>query len=352
MRFPLDSRICRLHAPHDIRIESETVDDPGPGEVLVAVGAGGICGSDLHYYHDGGFGPIRVQEPIILGHEAAGTVLEIGEGVTTLSPGTRVALNPSRPCHACKFCDEGLFNQCLNMRFRGSAMRFPHEQGLFRDRIVVEAAQCVPLAGGLTLSQAACAEPLAVCLHARRIAGDVAGKRVLVTGAGPIGALCCAVAAEGGAAEVVVTDLHDFPLKTATQMGATRSVNVARDWAELDAYAADKGHFDIVFECSAAAPAIASALAALRPRGILVQVGVGGETALPLNVIVGKEIAIRGTHRFHAEFAEAVAAIGEGRIDVRPIISASYPLEEAEAAFDAAGDRTRAVKVHLTFEDA
>ncbi|ARE42102.1 L-idonate 5-dehydrogenase [Rhodovulum sp. P5] len=348
----MDTRVCRLHAPHDIRIETLPVAAPGPGEVLVAVGAGGICGSDLHYYHDGGFGPIRVKEPIILGHEAAGTVVEVGEGVTDLAPGTRVALNPSRPCHACKFCDQGLYNHCLNMRFRGSAMRFPHEQGLFRDRITVEAAQCVPIADAITIGQAACSEPLAVCLHAGHMAGDLQGKAVLVTGAGPIGSLCAAVAAEAGAAEIVVTDLQDHPLEIARQMGATQTINVARDGAALDAFAADKGHFDVVFECSAAAPAIASAITALRPRGTLVQVGVGGATPVPLNLIVGKEITFRGTHRFHEEFEQAVAAIGSGRIDVRPIMSASYPLSDAREAFEAAGDRTRAVKVHLTFDGA
>jgi len=347
----MKTRICRLHGPHDIRIETRELVAPGPGEVLVALGAGGICGSDLHYYNNGGFGPIRVKEPIILGHEAAGTVLEAGEGVSGLAPGSRVAINPSRPCHACKYCAQGLYNHCLEMRFRGSAMRFPHEQGLFRDRIVVEAAQCVPVAGGISLSQAACSEPLAVCLHARSMAGSVAGKAVLVTGAGPIGALCAAVAAEGGASEVVVTDLQDMPLEVAAQMGATRVINVARDGGELAAYSADKGHFDIAFECSAAAPAIASAIAALKPRGTLVQVGVGGETPIPLNLIVGKEIRMQGTHRFHPEFAEAVTAIGDGRIDVRPIITDTYPLDRAVEAFEAAGDRSRAVKVHLTFAD-
>ncbi|BAQ68645.1 L-idonate 5-dehydrogenase [Rhodovulum sulfidophilum] len=346
----MDTRVCRLHAPHDIRIETLPLDGPAPGEVLVAVGAGGICGSDLHYYHDGGFGPVRVREPIVLGHEAAGTVIALGAGVSGLTEGQMVALNPSQPCGTCLYCQQGMFNHCLEMRFRGSAMRVPHEQGLFRDRIAIGAAQCVPVGPGISLGQAACSEPLAVCLHARRIAGDLTGKTVLVTGAGPIGALCAAVATEGGAAEVVVTDLQDVPLEVALQMGASRIVNIARDPAALEAYAADKGRFDVVFECSAAAPAIAQAIATLRPRGIFVQVGVAGETPVPLNLIVGKEIQVRGTHRFHPEFAEAVAAISSGRIDVRPMISASFPLEDAEAAFEAAGDRTRAVKVHLSFE--
>lgn len=346
----MKTRICRLYAQGDIRIETQTVDQPGPGQALVAVAAGGICGSDLHYYQDGGFGPIQVREPIILGHEAAGTVLATGTGVADLAPGARVAINPSRPCGECRYCRQGLPTHCLTMRFNGSAMRFPHEQGLFRDRIVVDAAQCVPVGEGVTLSEAACAEPLAVCLHAARMAGDLAGRSVLVTGAGPIGALCAGVAARAGAAEIVVTDLQDFPLQIARAMGATRRINMRSDGDAMDAYAADKGHFDIVFECSGAAPAIASAIAALRPQGRLVQVGVAGLVPVPINALVGKEITYQGTQRFDVEFAEAVQMIAQGRIDVRPIITGRFPMDRAAEAFATAADRSQAVKVHLDFD--
>lgn len=347
----MQTRVCRLHAQNDIRIETAPVAAPGPGEALVAIGAGGICGSDLHYFQDGGFGPIRVREPIILGHEAAGTVIATGAGVSGLAEGDRVAINPSHPCGVCAYCREGLQQHCLDMRFMGSAMRMPHEQGMFRDRIVVGAAQCLKVGPGISLSEAACAEPLAVCLHARKMAGPVAGKRVLVTGSGPIGVLCAALAAEAGAAEVVVTDLQDLPLRAAAAMGATRTLNVAREAALIEEYTADKGHFDIVFECSAAAPAIRMAIAAIRPRGVIVQVGVTGDVALPLNLVVSKEITLQGTHRFHAEFAEAVAMIASRRIVLGPMISASYPLEQARAAFEVAGDRSRAVKVHISFAE-
>ena len=345
----MQTRVCRLYAAADIRIETTDLGSPGAGEVLVALAAGGICGSDLHYYKDGGFGPIRVKEPIILGHEAAGVVVELGEGVTGLTVGQHVALNPSRPCNACSYCSEGLYQHCLNMRFRGSAMRFPHEQGLFRDRIVIDAGQCVPVSDAVSLSEAACSEPLAVCLHARNNAGDLSGKRVLVTGAGPIGALCAAVSAEAGASEIVVTDLQDVPLKVAEAMGATETINMGRNAAAMDRFSADKGHFDVVFECSAAQPAIRGAIEAIRPRGTLVQVGVTGDVALPVNLLVGKEIAFRGSHRFHPEFAQAAEAISSRSIDVRPMISQSFPVEDALAAFETAADRTRAVKVHLTF---
>ncbi|MFV0334241.1 MAG: L-idonate 5-dehydrogenase [Tropicimonas sp.] len=345
----MQTRVCRLHAQRDLHVETQPVAAPEPGQVLVAIGAGGICGSDLHYYQDGGFGPVRVREPIILGHEAAGTVVALGEGVSGLAEGDRVAISPSHPCGKCKYCEQGLYNHCLDMRFLGSAMRMPHENGLFRDRVAVAAGQCHKIAPEISIGEAACCEPLSVCTHARSLAGDLSGAKVLVTGAGPIGALCTALAAEAGASEIVVTDLQDVPLAVAAKMGATRTINMSHDAAALAAYGADKGYFDVCFECTAAAPAIRSAIEALRPLATLVQVGVAGDVAVPLNMIVAKEIVLKGSHRFHPEFAEAVDLINRRAVDVRPIITQTYPLEEAEAAFEIAGDRTAAVKVQLAF---
>ncbi len=342
-------RVCRLHGQHDLRLETTADPEPGEGEVLVRIGAGGICGSDLHYWQDGGFGPIRVREPIVLGHEAAGTVERLGPGVTGLAPGQRVAVNPSRPCGRCRYCAEGLFQHCLEMRFFGSALRFPHEQGLFRDSMAVPAAQCVPVAAGTSVAAAACSEPLAVCLHAANRAGDLAGSKVLVTGAGPIGALCVAVVRHRGAAEIVVTDLHDQPLAVSRRMGATKVLNVATDPQALARYEADKGYFDVAFECSAAAPAIEAAIRTVRPQGRIVQVGVSGPQPIALNALVGKELSLVGTHRFHAEFAEAAALIDAGAIDVAPIITHSFPPEDLGEAFRIAADRTVSVKSQLSF---
>ena len=344
----MQTRLARLYQKGDLRVEADTVPAPGPGEVLLKMAAAGICGSDLHYYQDGGFGPIRVREPIIPGHEASGIVSQAGEGVD-LKPGTLVAVNPSQPCGTCEYCRKGLPIHCLDMRFMGSAMRLPHEQGMFREWLVVPAKQCFEAGAATTAAEAACSEPLAVCLHAASRAGDIEGNRVLVTGAGPIGCLMVAVARHRGAAEIVVTDLADATLERAKAMGAGRTVNVSRDAAALSEFEAGKGYFDLVFECSAAAPAIRSAIAAIRPRGTIVQVGVTGEIPVPLNAIVGKELHIHGTQRFHEEFATAVALIASREIDVRPIISHSLPLEDADAAFKLAGDRTTACKVQLTF---
>lgn len=345
----METRVCRLYDKYDLRIESDAIASPGDGEVRVAIGAGGICGSDLHYYHRAGFGPIRVKEPMILGHEVAGTIDAVGPGVKGLKEGDAVALNPSHPCGRCHYCSENLHQHCLEMRFFGSAMRFPHVQGAFRDRIIVDVDQCEPVGPGTTHAQAACAEPLAVCLHARNRAGELRGRRVLVTGAGPIGCLVTAAARHAAADDIVVTDLEDTPLAAARAMGASRTINVNKDHAALEPYMADKGCFDVVFECSAAEAAIKTAIAAVRPQGMILQVGVAGDLPIPINLVVAKEITFRGTHRFHAEYAEAVRLIDSGAVDVKPIITSSYPLDEAVAAFEMAGDRQRSVKVQLTF---
>ncbi|WP_299476194.1 L-idonate 5-dehydrogenase [uncultured Roseibium sp.] len=345
----MTSRACVLHGIHDLRLETQSEPVTGPGDVKIAILAGGICGSDLHYFDHGGFGPVRVREPIAMGHEAAGRVVETGIDVDAVHTGDLVAINPSQPCGHCLYCKEGNDVHCLDMRFMGSAYRLPHEQGLFRERIVVPAKQVHRFGQDIRPRAAACAEPLAVCLHARAQAPDLKGKRVLVTGAGPIGALCVAVAREAGATEIVATDLQAMPLSVAKQMGASKTVNLAAECDGLDPYKTDKGQFDVAFECSAAASAIRDALLCLRPRGTFIAVGVAGDTPVPLNLIVSKEITVRGTHRFHAEFAASVTAINSGSIDVAPIISPSFPLEKAVDAFTQAGDRTHAMKVHILF---
>lgn len=349
----METRVCRLHGQNDLRVETVPLAGPAPGEVLIAVGAGGICGSDLHYWQDGGFGPIRVQEPIILGHEAAGTVVGLGEGVTGLSTGDRVALNPSHPCGSCVYCLAGQRQHCLTMRFKGSALRFPHEQGMFRDRIAIGAAQCHVISPDVSMAAAACAEPLAVCLRAVGRAqdrvGPLRGKRVLVTGAGPIGALTAALAAQAGAAEVIVTDLQDATLDVARRMGATTTVNVRTSPALLDPWLADKGRIDLTFECSAAGPAIRQAIAATRPMGTIIQVGVTGDVPVPLNLLVGKEIGLIGTHRFDDEFPAAVAMINAGILPLDQMVTHSFPLEQANEAMATAADRAKSVKVQIVF---
>jgi L-idonate 5-dehydrogenase len=339
-----------IHAPKDLRVETIAPVSVGPREVLVRIETGGICGSDLHYYHDGGFGTVRIREPMVLGHEIAGTIEEVGRDVAGLAPGQRVAVNPSRPCDQCRYCREGLHNHCLDMRFFGSAMRFPHVQGAFRQTLTVDQRQAIPVAPTLTTAEAAMAEPLAVCLHAVNRAGALMGRKILVTGCGPIGALCVLAARHGGAAEIVATDVSPYPLQAASRMGASRVIDVAREPAALAEYSADKGTFDVLLEASGNQLALRGALDVLRPGAIAVQVGLGGgDMTLPINVIVAKEIQLRGTFRFDDEFRLAVDLMGKGLVDVKPLISATLPFERAVEAFDLASDRGRAMKVQLAF---
>ena len=341
-------RALVIHAPKDLRAEEWQEEAPGEGQVTIRMEAGGICGSDLHYYNHGGFGPVRIKEPMVLGHEVSGRVAELGPGVEGLAPGDLVAINPSRPCGYCKYCQEGAPNHCLNMRFYGSAMPFPHIQGAFRQSMVADAAQCVK-AEGLSAGEAAMAEPLSVALHATRRAGAFLGKRVLVTGCGPIGALAVLAARRAGAAEIVATDLEDKALSHAAAAGADRTINVVSDPEALGSYGTDKGHFDILLEASGAQPALVSALAAMRPRGVVVQLGMGGDMTLPMMTITGKELDLRGSFRFHEEFPLAVELMSKGLIDVKPLITHTIGFDDAIEAFELAGDRSQVMKAQIAF---
>ena len=337
-----------IHAAKDLRIEDRAIPEPGAGEVQIALAAGGICGSDLHYYLHGGFGAIRLKEPMTLGHEVSGTIIKLGDGVAGLRVGQLVAVSPSRPCYHCIYCVQGVHQQCLNMRFYGSAMPFPHIQGAFSEILVADARQCVA-ADGLTPGEAAMAEPLAVVLHATKRAGEMLGKSVLVTGCGPIGILAILAARRAGADLIVATDLSDFTLAMAKRAGADEVVNMGSDRDGLEKFTPQKGTFDVLYECSGAAPALIAGIKAMRPGGTIMQLGLGGDMTLPMMAITAKELSLKGSFRFHSEFSVGVSLMQKGLIDVRPLITHTLPLAEAQKAFDLASDRTKAVKAQISF---
>lgn len=341
--------IC--HAAEDLRLEHIETPSLGEQQVLVQVAFGGICGSDLHYYQHGGFGTVRIKQPMALGHEVSGVVEAVGGKVSGLRVGQRIAISPSRPCGGCKFCQAGQHNHCLFMRFYGSAMPFPHIQGAFSEKLVIDAGQAHPILDHLSLSEAALAEPLSVGLHAIVRAGGVLGKQVLVTGCGPIGSLLIGALRRAGAARIVAVDIADLPLACATKMGADETINLRADAQGLDKYKADKGQFDVVFEASGSAAAVLGALEVIAPRGVLVTVGLGGDMSLPMNQIVAKEVDLRGTFRFHAEFATAVQFLNSGLIDGRPVITQVLPMSRALEAFALAADKSQSLKVQIAFEE-
>ena len=339
-----------IHAPGDLRIEEVPTPGTLPHQLLVKVRCGGICGSDLHYFQHGGFGTVRIQQPMILGHEVSGVIEAVGAGVAGFAVGQRVAVSPSRPCGLCRYCQEGLQNHCLDMKYYGSAMRMPHVQGAFRQELVVDATQAHLLADRVSDAEGSMAEPLSVALHAVRRAGSLVGKKVLVTGCGPIGALVVVAARRAGATHIVVTDVASPALRSAMKVGADETINVADDPQGLACFEADKGTFDVLFEASGNERALRGAFGALRPRGVIVQVGLGGELTIPINTIVGKEFDLRGAFRFHEEFAMAVELLNKGLVDLKPLISATLPYRDAGRAFALAADRSQSMKVILNFD--
>src|SRR5436309_4304266 len=309
---------CRIHAKDDLRVEETDMPDAGPGEVLLKLGAGGICGSDLHYYFEGRNGSFVVREPLIPGHEASAVVARVGEGVTRVKLGDKLAVSPSHAFGRCEYFREGREHLCANMKFLGSASLFPHVQGMFREYFVMGERQCYPVAGDVSLGELAFAEPLAVGLHAVNRGGDLLGKSVLITGAGTIGCVSVMAARLAGARRITVTDVLDRPLSQAKVVGADATLR-----ADCDAEALKEPQFDVAYEVSGNFNALKTCVAATRRGGVVVQVGTVPHEALPLvvNDIMGKELDLRGAFRWGIEFDWAVEYLASRRVDVGPLLS-------------------------------
>jgi len=335
---------CRIHAKEDLRIEP--ADDPqiGPGQVLIRLGAGGICGSDLHYYFEGRNGSFVIREPLIPGHEASGVVAKVGPGVTRVKAGDKIAVSPSHACGHCDYCREGREHLCRNMRFLGSASLYPHVQGMFCEYFVMGERQCYPVAGDISLGELAFAEPLAVALHAVNRGPALMGKSVLITGAGTIGCLTVIAARLAGARQITVSDVLDHPLSTATAVGADRTIRADRD---VDVLATPQ--FDVAYEVSGSFAALKACVAAVKRGGTVVQVGTLPHEPLPfvVNEIMGKELDLKGAFRWGIEFDWAVDYLSSRRVDVRPLLSGQFPLQDAVQPFELAKDKTRSTKVQV-----
>jgi len=335
---------CRIHAAKDLRLDEIADAALGEHEVEMRLGAGGICGSDLHYYGHGRVGAFVLREPLIPGHEASGIVLRVGSAVTRVKPGDKVAVNPSHACGQCDYCLGGRFNLCRRMFFLGSASVFPHAQGLFRERFVLGQAQLTPVHEDISLGELACAEPLSIGLHAVHRAGVLTGKTVLITGGGTIGSMCVIAARLAGAAQVMVCDIAERPLAIAQQVGADRVIRSDQvDAASLADIA------DISIEAAGSPAALATCLAATRRGGRIVQVGTlpAEGVQFPANSIMARELDYVGAFRAAHAFDWAVQYLRTRRVDVRPLLSAQLPLSRAAEAFALAADRSRSTKVQL-----
>jgi len=340
---------CQIHAPLDLRLVPDTTPALAPTDVLLRLGAGGICGSDLHYYQHGRVGAFALREPLVPGHEASGVVAAVGSAVGRVRLGDRVAINPSHPCGHCDYCRAGRGNLCRSMFFLGSASVFPHAQGMFREQFVMGERQLTVITEPqISLGEIACAEPLSIGLHALHRAGPVLGETVLVTGGGTIGCMSVLAARLAGAAKVIVCDVHDRALQMASTCGAD---DVLRsDQIDLDQLA---DVADVSIEAAGSPAALATCLKATRRGGRIVQVGtLPAEIPFPANSVMARELDYRGCFRAHLAFDWAVQAIRSRRVDVRPLITAQLPLAQSAQAFALALDKTRSTKVQLVLEEA
>lgn len=327
-----------IHAAGDARLEEVPEVEPAEGQVRLKVAYVGICGSDLHYYFQGANGAFVITEPLIPGHELSAVVDLDPSG--ELAPGTPVTVHPARYGTSAPGIEDRP-HLWPGGDYLGSASVTPHRQGAAVEHLVMERENIRVLPESLPLRRGALAEPLAVSLHAVTIAGDVTGKHCLVLGAGPIGLLAVSSLLHRGAASVHVTDVRPEPLERAAALGAERTLLIPDEAPEANTY-------DVVLECSAAPVSLSSAVQAVRPAGIIVQVAILPNQDIPVNLaaLVAKEVQLRGTQRFDTEIDEAIELLAaDERFDA--VITQVVPVDEAEAAFATARDASRSAKVLL-----
>jgi L-iditol 2-dehydrogenase len=334
-----------LHAPGDIRPEERPLPRVGARDVLVAVRAVGVCGSDVHYYEHGRIGTFVVQKPLVLGHEAAGVVVDVGSEVSRGRIGARVAVEPGVPDGECQQCRAGRYNLCPNIAFFGT----PPVDGALAQFVSVHERFAHDLPANMTLEEGALIEPVSVALWACRQARFCGGEHVLVTGAGPIGILAMKVAYSLGAAEVTVSDMSPERLAFAAQHGATGVVNVAEQ-PLVDA----KIRAHVLLECSGAQSALADGIRTVEPHGIVVAVGMSpdDERRIPLAYMQQREIALTGTFRYAHTYGDAIRMVTSGRVEVHSLITNRFSLEHTELALQAAQRDPASLKSMIVLGEA
>ncbi len=339
-----------LYAPGDMRVQDDPVPRlTNPRDALVRVAAVGICGSDCHFYQRGRIGRFVVKDPLILGHECSGIIVEVGDQVDHLKLGDAVAIEPGYCCRECRRCREGRYNICQRevtfMATPGLA------DGAFREYLTWPADFLFKLPQGVSLEDGAMVEPLAVGVHACRRGGIAPGQSAAVLGAGPIGLLAAQAAAAYGAFPVIVTDVVKPRLEWARKLGM-----VAVDAEAGDSVAAIREHTgggaDVVIETAGTAGTVRQAMAAVRTGGVVVLVGnlPDDEVMLPVMDMILREYDIRTVFRYANCYPPALSLIAAGRIQLGPLRTHEFPLEKAEAAIltsirDKAGSLKVMVKV-------
>lgn len=321
-------RAAVLVEPGRIEMQDRPVPRPGPDDVLVRVSSVGVCGSDTHYYRHGRVGGFVVEAPLILGHEAAGMIVDVGENVDHGRIGERVSIEPQRPDPDSDETRRGLYNLCPHMRFFAT----PPVDGALCEYVTIGADFAHRVPDSISDDAAALCEPLSVGIAAVRKAGVDGRSRVLVTGAGPIGIVVTQLARAYGATDIVVSDPDEARRRQATSFGATEVLDpTAQPIIDLGV--------DAFIDASGAATAVADGIRAVRPAGKVVLVGSGAESMeLPTQLIQNRELVLTGVFRYANTWPTAIALVESGQVDLDAMVTARFPLERTAEALDS--DRT------------
>lgn len=320
-----------MYKPFDIRIEEIPKPTIEADEVLVRIRAVGICGSDVHYYTTGRCSGFVVREPLILGHECSGEIVEVGSRVDGFKAGDRVVVEPGFPCGTCYYCRIGRYNLCREVSFYGT----PPVHGAFREYSPAKASFVYRIPDSLTFEEAALIEPLAVGVQAVKRSGMESGGTVAVFGCGPIGLLTLQAASVSGAGLTIALDPIDYRAKLAEDLGADYIVNPRTEDAvdRIISLTGGKG-VDVAFEASGSPKAFLDALNVVRPGGVLVQIGMFEEN-ITFNpaLLIDKELDVRGVFRYANVYEAAVRLAASGKVKVKPLITHVFPLEKIREAF-------------------
>ncbi|XP_004207543.2 sorbitol dehydrogenase isoform X1 [Hydra vulgaris] len=337
-----------LYGPDNMKLEQRPVPKPGKNEVLLAMQCVGICGSDVHYLKHGRIGDFVVTKPMVLGHEGSGVVTQVGEGVTHLKVGDRVAIEPGIPCRNCEFCKSGKYNLCSDIFFCAT----PPDDGNLCRFYTHAADFCYKLPDHVTLEEGALLEPLSVGVHSCRRAGVAVGDKVLILGAGPIGLVTLLVAKAAGASQIAITDIDEGRLEMAKKFGVDKAFKVtSRDGKEVANMIINEfGQANKTIECTGVESSIQTGIFCTKSAGVLVVVGMGkAEVTLPIVNALVREVDVRGIFRYANCYPAALELVSSGKVDVKPLITHRFTLEQSADAFAmSASQSDGAIKVMIS----
>ncbi|CAI6334420.1 unnamed protein product [Periconia digitata] len=358
---PLPNPSLQVTADHKLKQIEAPVYAPSHGEVLLHIKATGVCGSDIHFWKAGRIGSLVVEGDCILGHEAAGIVLQCGSGVTNLKPGDRVAVEPGVPCGQCFLCLDGRYNLCEDVQFAGV---YPYDGTIQRYK-THPAKWCHKLPDNVTYSEGALLEPLSVVMHGIKTAGLSLGRGAVVCGAGPIGLIALAAARASGAHPLIITDLEPRRLEFARKLVPTcQTYQVDRDLdAEANAKqirklfdveaAGEYGAPDVVLECTGVESSVITGCYTARRGGTVMVIGVGREIMnnLPFMHLSLAEINLKFINRYRDTWPAGLQCLGGGILDLKSLVSHTYPLEKAMDALHTCSDLSNgSIKVQIIDE--